>query len=428
MTHGDGIYLYDENAKRYIDGSGGAIDVNVGHGQKEILQKITEQMGQVAYVHGTQFTTKAVEEYAEALGEILPSGLEKIYFLSGGAEAVEAAVKLARQFYLESGQSQRWRVVARWHSYHGNTLGALSLTGRIGMRRPYLPLLIDFPHFPPPYCYRCPFSSTYPKCELECAKALENVIQMEGPETISGVILEPIIGATVGAVVPPDEYFPVIQEICNRYGILCIDDEIMTGMGRTGKWFAVDHWNAVPDIMVLGKGMSGGYFPLSAVITRNDLVDRLKEKTGGFVHGHTFSHHSVACAVGLAVLQFIKENHLVDRSRQRGVYLLKRLEELKEFPFVGDVRGKGLMTAIEFVKDQKTKEPFPRSDRFTEKVIDIAFENGLVLYPGTGFVDGMNGDMVMIGPPFVIEESQIDEIMDSLRKTFSKMNSKFRGS
>ena len=226
VTHGEGIYLYDENGKRYIDGSGGALVVNVGHGQKEILQKMTEQMGQVAYVHGTQFTTKAVEEYAEALGEILPSGLGKIYFLSGGAEAVEAAIKLTRQFYLESGQSQRWRVVARWHSYHGNTLGALSLTGRIGMRRPYLPLLIDFPHFPPPYCYRCPFGLTYPNCEIECAKALENVIRMEGPETISGVILEPIIGATIGAVVPPDEYLPLIQTICKRYGILFMNDEV----------------------------------------------------------------------------------------------------------------------------------------------------------------------------------------------------------
>lgn len=191
VTHGNGIYLYDDKGKQYIDGSGGAIVVNVGHGQKQILQKMTEQMGQVGYVHGTQFTTKSIEEYGKGLGEILPPRLEKIYFLSGGSEAVEAAVKLARQFHLESGQSQRWRVIARWHSYHGNTLGALSLTGRIGMRRPYLPLLIDFPHFPPPYCYRCPFGLSYPRCELECAKALENVIQMEGPETISGVILEP---------------------------------------------------------------------------------------------------------------------------------------------------------------------------------------------------------------------------------------------
>ena len=230
---------------------------------------MADQMGKVGYVHGTQFTTQSIEEYAEALGEILPEGLEKIYFLSGGSEAVEAAIKLARQYYLESGQSQRWRVVARWHSYHGNTLGALSLTGRIGARRPYLPLLIDFPHFPPPYCYRCPFGLTYPECELECAKALEHVIQMEGPETISAVILEPIIGATIGAVVPPDGYLSLIRKTCEQYGILLIDDEVMAGMGRTGKWFAVEHWDVRPDIMVLGKGMSGGYFPLSAMITKD---------------------------------------------------------------------------------------------------------------------------------------------------------------
>jgi len=290
------------------------------------------------------------------------------------------------------------------------------------MRRPYLPLLIDFPHVPPPYCYRCPFGLAYPKCEVECAKSLENLIRMEGPETISGVILEPILGATIGAVVPPDEYLPLIQEICNRYNILLIDDEVMTGMGRTGKWFAVNHWNVVPDVMVLGKGMSSGYFPLSAMVTRSEFIDRLKEKAGGFVHGHTFSHHPVACAVGLAVLRFIKGNGLVERSERMGTYLLKRLEQLKSFPFVGDVRGKGLMVAVEFVRDQKTKEPFPRSQRFTEKVVDLAFENGLVLYPGTGFVDGVNGDMVMLGPPLIIEEAQIDEIIDILGKTLAKLN------
>ena len=417
-TRGEGIYLFDESGKRYIDGSGGAVVVNVGHGRSEILQKITEQMGQVGYVHGTQFTTQAVEAYAEALGEILPPELGKIYFLSGGSEAVEAAIKFVRQFHLESGQSQRWRVAARWHSYHGNTLGALSLTGRIGMRRPYLPLLVDFPHFPPPYCYRCPFGLTYPQCEVECAKSLENMIQMEGPETISGVIVEPILGATIGAVVPPDEYLPLIQEICKRYGILLIDDEVMTGMGRTGTWFAVNHWDVIPDVMVLGKGMSGGYFPLSAMVARTEFVDRLKEKTGGFVHGHTYSHHPVACAVGLFVLRFIGEGRLVERSRERGAYLLRRLEELKSFPFVGDVRGKGLMAAVEFVKDQRTKEPFQRSERFTERVVDLAFENGLVLYSGTGFVDGVNGDMIMLGPPFVIEENQVDEMIEILKKTF----------
>ena len=421
ITHGEGIYLYDEKGKRYIYGSGGALVVNIGHGQEEIFQRMADQMGKVGYVHGTQFTTQSIEEYAEALGEILPKGLEKIYFLSGGSEAVEAAIKLARQYYLESGQSQRWRVVARWHSYHGNTLGALSLTGRVGARRPYLPLLTDFPHFPPPYCYRCPFGLTYPECDFECAKTLENVLQMEGPETISAVILEPIIGATIGAVVPPDGYLSSIKRTCEHYGILLIDDEVMTGMGRTGRWFAVEHWDVLPDIMVLGKGMSGGYFPLSAMITRGEFVDRLKEKTGGFVHGHTFSHHPVACAVGLAVLRFIQKQDLLQNCQKQGDYLIKRLEGFKDFPFVGDVRGKGLMTAIEFVKDQKTKEPFPRSAKFTEKVIDLAFENGLVLYPGTGFVDGVNGDMVMVGPPLIIQESQIDEIIEILKKTFSQM-------
>lgn len=421
VTHGEGIYLYDEEGKRYIDGSGGALVANIGHGHGEMFKKMMEQMDRVGYVHGTQFTTHSIEDYAEALGRILPKGLDKIYFLSGGSESVEGAIKFARQYFLESGHAQRWRVVARWHSYHGNTLGALSLTGRIGMRKPYLPLLIDFPHFPPPYCYRCPFNLSYPQCGLECAKALEQVIRMEGPETISAVILEPIGGATIGALVPPEEYLAMIRKICDRFEILLIADEVMTGMGRTGKWFAVEHWGIVPDLMVLGKGMSGGYFPLSAMITRGEFVERLKEKTGGFVHGHTFSHHPVACAVGLAVLRFIEERRLIEQCSQKGDYLLRRLEELKTFPFVGDVRGKGLMTAIEFVRDQKTKEPFPRTERWTERVIDLAFENGLVLYPGTGFVDGVNGDMVMVGPPLIIEESQIDEIIEILKKTFSHL-------
>jgi adenosylmethionine-8-amino-7-oxononanoate aminotransferase len=378
-------------------------------------------MSQVGYVHGTQFTTKALEDYADALGEILPAGLGKIYFLSGGSESVEAAIKLARQYYLESGQPQRWRVAARWHSYHGNTLGALSLTGRTGMRKPYLPLLINFPHFPPPYCYRCPFDLSHPLCGLECAKALEKMIQVEGPETISAVILEPVIGAAAGAVVPPDGYLPLIKEICERYGILFIDDEVMTGMGRTGRWFAVEHWGILPDIMILGKGLSGGYFPISAMIAKEEIVERIKEGSGSFVHGHTFSHHAVACAVGLAVIRYLQGKKLIQRVQERGIYLLKRMGELKGFPFVGDVRGKGLMTAIEFVQDQRTKEPFPRSAKITERVIDLAFDNGLTLYPSTDFVDGVNGDVVMVCPPFVIEESQIDELIEILKSTFSQL-------
>jgi adenosylmethionine-8-amino-7-oxononanoate aminotransferase len=248
------------------------------------------------------------------------------------------------------------------------------------------------------------------------------MIQMEGPETISAVILEPVGGATIGALVPPEGYLPLIKEICQRYGLLYIDDEVMAGMGRTGRWFALEHWGVSPDILVLGKGMSSGYFPLSAVATREDVAERLKEKGGGFVHGHTYSHHPVACAVGLAVLRFLQRNQLVDRCRERGNYLMKKLEDLKAFSaIVGDVRGKGLMTAIEFVKDKTTKQPFARSSKVTEKIIDTAFANGLVLYPGTGFVDGVNGDMVMVGPPFIIEEKEIDEILQILKATLSQV-------
>ena len=418
IVRGEGIYLYDENGKRFLDASGGAIVVNLGHGQKEIAQAAMEQMSRAGFVHGTQFTTRVMEEYAEALAGVLPRGIDKIYFLSGGSESVEAAVKMARQYQVDSGEVQRWRVASRWNSYHGNTLGALSLTGRTGSRKPYLPMLVNFPHFPPPYCYRCPFGLAYPQCGLECAKALEKMIQMEGPETISAVILEPVGGATIGALVPPEGYMSKIREICRRYGLLYIDDEVMAGMGRTGRWFAVEHWDVQPDILVLGKGMSSGYFPLSAAATRADVAERLKEKGGGFVHGHTYSHHPVACAVGLAVLRILQRDRLVERCRERGLYLLKKLEELKaSSAIVGDVRGKGLMTAIEFVKDKKNKEPFPRSAKVTEKILDTAFEHGLVLYPGTGFVDGVNGDMVMVGPPFVIEEKEIDEILQILKTT-----------
>jgi adenosylmethionine-8-amino-7-oxononanoate aminotransferase len=255
-----------------------------------------------------------------------------------------------------------------------------------------------------------------------CARELERTILVEGPETISAVILEPLVGAAIGALVPPDGYLPLIKKICERYGILYIDDEVMTGMGRTGgRWFAVEHWGVLPDIMILGKGMSGGYFPLSAMIAKDEIVERIKEKHGGFVHGHTFSHHAVACSVGLAVLRFLQRKNLVQRSQERGLYLLQKMEELKVFSFVGDVRGKGLMTAIEFVKDQKTKKPFPRKAKFAERVLDLAFENGLTLYPGTDFVDGVNGDMVMLCPPFIIEESQIDEIIEILKITFSQI-------
>ena len=421
---GEGIYLYDQNGKKYIDGSGGPVCVNIGHGIKEIAEAARDQAQKVAYVHGTQFTTIAVEEYAKELAKVLPQGIDKIYFLSGGSEATEAALKLARQYQLELGNQQRYKVVGRWYSYHGNTMGALSMCGRPSARKLYLPLLSNFSHIPPPYCYRCPFGKTYPQCNIECARILERVIELEGPETISAFIAEPVVGATIGAVVPPKEYYPIIRDICNKFNILFIADEVMSGFGRTGKWFSINHWNVIPDIITIGKGISSGYIPLAAMATKKEIVDVIKKGSGNFVHGHTFSHHPVSCAVGLAVLRYLKKHNLVEQSAKRGKYLFQRLNELREFPFVGDVRGKGLMTAIEFVKDKENKVPFPRAFHFTEKILEESFEKGLILYPSKGFVDGVNGDAVMIAPPFVIEEKEIDEIVNILRAVFTEVANK----
>ncbi len=419
---GEGIYLYDQEGKKYIDGSGGPLCVIIGHGVAEIGEAIREQAQKVAYVHGSQFTTVPIEEFTSKLAKKLPQGIDKIYIVGSGSEANEAALKLARQYQLSIGNSQRYRVIGRWFSYHGSTLGALSMMGKTGFRKPFLPLVLDFPHIPAPYCYRCPYEKKYPECKLLCARALEKTIQLEGPETISAFIAEPVIGSTLGAVIPPKEYYQIIREICDKYNILFIADEVMSGYGRTGKWFALEHWGVTPDIVTLGKGISSGYVPLAAMATKKEIVDIIKEKSGKFVHGHTFSHHAVSSAVGLAVLNYMEKHNLVENSAKRGQYLINKLKELSEFSFVGDIRGKGLMVGIEFVKDKDSKIPFPRKFAFVEKIVKKSFEKGLYIYSSTvGTVDGTNGEGIVIAPPFVIKENEIDEIVDILRKVFKEM-------
>jgi len=416
---GKGIYLYDQEGNKYIDGTGGPLCVNIGHGIIEITEAAMEQAQKVAYVHGSHFTTLVIEEFAKKLSEVLPQGIDKIYFLSGGSEATEAAIKLARQYQLCLGNSQRYKVIGRWFSYHGSTIGALSMMGKPSFRKPYLPLLIDFPHIPAPYCYRCPFEKTYPQCNIQCARILEKTIELEGPETISAFIAEPIIGNTLGAVVPPKGYYQIIRDICDKFNIIFIADEVMSGYGRTGKWFAMEHWGVIPDVITMAKGISGGYIPLAAMATKKEIIDIIKKESGNFIHGHTFSHHPVSSAVGLAVLEYIKKHDLVEKSAKRGEYLIQRLNELKEFSFVGDVRGKGLMTGVEFVKDKDSKIPFPREFKLMEKILKKCFEKGLVLYSSTtGMVDGINGDGIMIAPPFIIEEKEIDEIINILQQVF----------
>jgi adenosylmethionine-8-amino-7-oxononanoate aminotransferase len=417
VVRGEGIYLYDTDGKRYLDASGGSVVVNIGHGVAEVVQAIAEQAGRVAYVHGTMFTTQALEEYARALAKLVPLSHPRFFFLSSGSEAVETAIKFTRQVQIDRGEPGRYMVISRWRSYHGTTLGALAVSGRAHFRQPYLPLLRDFPHIPPAYCYRCPWDKSYPGCDIDCAQALETAARRAGPENVATFIAEPVSGASLGAAAPPPEYWPLVREICDRYGLLLIADEVMTGFGRTGRWFAMQHWDVMPDVMATAKGATGGYFPLSITAVRGELVETIREGHGNFAHGGTFSHHTVGAAAGLATLRYLQENDLVTASAAKGKVLGEKLDEaLGDVPCVGDVRGIGLMWGVEFVADRATKAPFPRAARFARRVADAAFDKGLIVYPCTGCADGVAGDLVMVAPPFIITDAQMDEAVALLQE------------
>jgi adenosylmethionine-8-amino-7-oxononanoate aminotransferase len=417
IIRGEGVYVYDDEGKAYLDGSGGAIVVNAGHGIVSIAQAMAEQAARTAYIHPTMFTTGVIGQYADELAKIVPLENAKFYFLTSGSEAVEAAIKLARQIQVERGEEKRYLTISRWMSYHGLSLGALAVSGKPKMRKLYQPMFQDVPHIPPPYCYRCPFNLDYPACGLKCADALEEEILKQNPEKVSAFLAEPISAATLGAVVPPEGYWPRIREICDHYGVLLIMDEVMSGMGRTGKWFAAEHWGIVPDILTIGKGAASGYFPLSIVATRGEFVDLIASGRGDFSHGGTFSHHSVGAAAGLATLTYLEQHHLMDSVAQKGQFLSEQLDlYLGRVPFVGDIRGMGLMWGIEIVRDKESKRPFDPDFHLSQKIADEAFRLGLVIYPGSGSVDGHQGDHLMVGPPFCITNYEIVQLVENLER------------
>ena len=409
----EGVWIYDETGKKYLDASGGPICVNVGHCRTEIADAMAGQARQLAYVHGHMFTSDPIESLAMRLAAHAPEGINRFYFCSSGCEAIETAIKLARQIHIARGDAERYRIISRWNAYHGATLGALSATGKTSMREPFQPLLGPSIHIPSPYCLRCHFGLTYPDCGLRCAHALDEAIRHEGRHTISAFLAETILGSTIGAVVPPPEYYAVIRDICDHHGILLILDEVMCGMGRTGKWFGLDHYGVVPDMITLGKGLNGGYAALSAVGCRAAHLDVLREKAGNFIHGHTFSHHAVAAAAALSVVEILERENLIERAASLGGYLEKRLAPLADHPHVGQVRGIGMMWAIEVVRDKKTLAPFPRKEKLTEKMADRLMDMGIILYKCAGFANG-DGDAVMLGPPFVISESELDLAVDAI--------------
>jgi hypothetical protein len=410
-----GVWIETSDGKRYLDASGGAVVVNVGHGRDEIAEAVSAQLRCLSYVHPTMFTTAALENLARALADHTPGGLDRFYFMSSGSEAVETAVKLARQIQIARGNPDRQVLVSRWKSYHGLSMGALAAAGRTSFRLPFYPMLRDAVHIPPPYCLRCSYGLTYPACRLRCALALDETIQNLGPAVVSAFIGETVGGASIAVCPPPEGYWPLVREICDRHKVLLILDEVMCGMGRTGKWFASEHYGVVPDIMVLGKGLSGGTLALSAVATSTDHMQTVRRNGGNFVHGGTFSHNGIACAAGLAAVQILERERLVERAAQVGRNIGRRLHEvLADSPHVGDIRGIGMMWGIEFVRDKQGLAPFPRSDKVTEKLWQALFDQGVILYKSVAMA-GTDGDGLIVAPPFVITEDEIDQVVKKLR-------------
>jgi adenosylmethionine-8-amino-7-oxononanoate aminotransferase len=407
----EGVWVTDADGRRYLDGAGGALVVNVGHGVASVIQAISEQLGRTQYVHPTAFTTEAVEAYADDVAAVLPMEDARIFPVSGGSEAVETALKMARAYHLAKGQAGRSIVIGRRGSYHGNTLGALDASGKVPLRKPYTPWLGRFLHVSAAYEFRCENPQHPHGCGAWQAAELDKMIVSYGADTVAALIAEPIAGATLGAAVPPDDYWPAIAEVCRRHDVVLIADEVMTGFGRTGSWFGMDHWGVQPDILTGGKGTTSGYVPFGFAAASRHVHEAIAGGPG-FVHGFTWSHHALGASAGLAVLRELKAG-LVDRSRELGARLLDDLRnELADTPVVGDVRGLGLMIGIELVRDRESNEPFPRSAAVAEHVLQAARESGLLLYSSTGHVDGTNGDLVMLGPPFSISDDEASLLLE----------------
>ncbi|HET8892280.1 MAG TPA: aspartate aminotransferase family protein [Candidatus Angelobacter sp.] len=406
---GEGSWITAADGRKYLDVAGQAAVVNIGHGVTSVARAMAEQASQLAFAHSSQFHTAASEKLAARLLALAPESMRRggrVYFCSGGSEANETAIKLARQYFLECGQPERFRVVSRRQSYHGSTLGAMAMSGNLARRSPYQPLLPEWGHIDPCFCRRCPLGMNFPECRLACAEELETLLRDDREKSIAAFIFEPVVGATLGAAVPPDGYVQQIAEICRRNGALLIADEVMTGMGRTGKPFAVDHWSIAPDMITFGKGAASGYAPLGGVIVGPRVVEAFERGSGAFQHGFTYQNHPVSMVAGNAVLDVLEEQKLFARVTDASRDLFAALEPLRQHPHVDDVRGLGLLAGIEFVKDKNTRAPFPREENISGKIFQAAMDEGVLTYPTQGCVDGVNGDHILLAPPFIISSEE----------------------
>ncbi len=411
-----GSTIEDSEGRTYIDAAGGAIVVNVGHGRASIADTMADQVRRLAYAHGSAFTSEPLESYATAVAGVLPVDEPAIYPVSGGSEAIETALKLARVYHLARGEPDREVLISRYGSYHGNTLGALDAGGRPALRRPYEPWLGRFRHVSAAYPYRAGEPDAHALGDGEALAAeLETAITGAGPGRVAAFLAEPIVGATLGAAVPPDGYWPAIAEVCARHGVLLIADEVMTGFGRTGRWFAVDHWGVKPDILVAAKGATSGYWPFGFAASSGQVYETVTAPGKGFTHGFTHSHSTLGARVAGEVLRILQSERLVEASAEKGVRLMTLLQgALEEHPAVGEIRGRGLMIGIEFVADRSTRRPYPRAAKIAESVLAAARERGVLVYWGTGNADGVDGDSILLGPPFVITDDEMQRVAEVL--------------
>ncbi len=416
VAGGHGLELIDADGRHYIDACGGAAVSCLGHGHPAVLHAIAEQARRIAFAHTSFFTNEPAERLAEVLAAAAPENLNRVYFVDSGSEAVETAIKLARQFHLERGEPSRARIIARRQSYHGNTLGALGASGNSWRRAPYEPLLVGASLIDPCFAYRYANEDEPSEAYAErSAAALEVEILRCGPQTVLAFIAETVVGATAGAVPPVPGYLTRIREICDRYGVLLILDEVMCGAGRTGSFLACESENVVPDIVTLAKGLAGGYQPIGAVICTDAIYAAFASGSGAFRHGHTYSGHAIACAAALAVQQVVQDEQLLQRVETAGWYLRECLAaRFSEHPFVGDIRGRGLLQAIELVADREDKSPFDPGLQLAARIKAEAFARGLLIYPGSGTIDGVRGDHVLLAPPYIATDSALDEIVDLL--------------
>lgn len=413
---GEGVYIVDTDGKRYIDASGGAAVSCLGHSDADVIRAIQDQAGRLPFAHTGFFTSKPAEELADTLAASAPMGIGMVYFVSGGSEAVEAALKMARQYFLEKGEPKRHRFIARHQSYHGNTLGALAVGGNKWRRAPYAEMLMDVEHISPCYPYRgMKPGETEAAYGLRVADELEAAIERSGPGTVAAFVAETVVGATAGVVPPVPGYFKRIREICDRHGVLLILDEVMCGMGRTGTLHACEQDGIAPDLLCIAKGLGAGYQPIGAVMVSEKVYAAFRDGSGAFQHGHTYMGHPTACAAALAVQRAIRDRGLLANVRRQGENLTRSLTaRFGNHPHVGDIRGRGLFRGVELVADRGTKEPFDPKLKINARIKTKAMERGLICYPGGGTADGVRGDHILLAPPFIVTDDHVAEIVEKL--------------